>query len=110
MALASGVLCRSLRRRLTVALLLVALAGMVHALDYWFIYRPRQALIIPPGAPRTEQFDQLHQWSVRINSVHLMLMLLASVLTAIPFSATRTPSAQQAHGAEHSGDMVPRNG
>lgn len=89
-ALASGVLCRSLSPRLTAALVVVALASVVFALDYWFIYRPLQALIIPPGQPRADEFERLHRWSANVNSLHVLLMLIAAVQTAIPIRGRRT--------------------
>lgn len=88
-ALASGVLCRSFSRRLTAALVVVALASVVFALDYWFIYRPLQALIIPPGQPRTEEFERLHRWSANVNFLHLLLMLTAAIQTSIPLRRIR---------------------
>ena len=84
LALASGVLCRSVSRRVMVGLLIVVAAAIVFALDYWFVYRPLQALIIPPGQPRTEQFTQLHTWSRNVNTFHLLLILLAAVQVNLP--------------------------
>lgn len=83
-ALAAGVLCRSLSSRLTVSLVVVALASGVYAYDYFYVYRPLQELIIPPGQPRTDEFDELHEWSRNVNMVHLILILFAGVHAAIP--------------------------
>ena len=86
--LASGVLCRSLSRRLTVALIIIAMASVVFALDYFCIYRPLQELISPPGQPRTDEFTQLHTWSRNVNMLHLLLVLLAAVQTLVPLPAS----------------------
>jgi len=88
LALASGVLCRSLSRRLTVALILITAASVIFACDYWFIYRPLQELIIPAGQPRTEQFVDLHTWSRNINIFHLILVLLAAIQALQPLPQT----------------------
>ncbi|MCH2203630.1 MAG: hypothetical protein MK102_16805 [Fuerstiella sp.] len=84
LALAAGVLCRKFSRHLQVALLLTTLASMVFALDYWFVYRPLQELIIPAGRPRAEEFQQLHTWSRNVNALHLLLVLIAAVQSALP--------------------------
>ncbi len=88
-ALAAGVLCRSLSWRVNLALILTVAAGLVYALDYWFIYRPLQALIIPPGQPRTDHFERLHEWSANINAFHLLLILTAAVLVSTTGAAGR---------------------
>ena len=88
LVLASGVLCRSLSRRLTAALILIAAASVIFAWDYWFIYRPLQELIIPAGQPRTEQFAALHTWSRNINMFHLLLVLLATIQASLPLPQT----------------------
>ena len=85
-ALASGVLCRSVSRRLTAALVLTALASVVFALDYWFVYLPLQELIILPGLPRTDQFTYLHNWSRNLNALHLLIVLAAAVHSALPLN------------------------
>ena len=86
LALAAGVLCRKLSRHLQAAMLLTTLASIVFALDYWFVYRPLQELIIPAGRPRAEQFEQLHTWSRNVNAVHVLLVLIAAVKAALPVS------------------------
>lgn len=88
LALASGVLCRSLSRRLTVALMLITLASVIFACDYWFIYRPLQELIIPAGQLRTEQFADLHTWSRNMNVFHLLLVLLSAIQALLPLPQT----------------------
>lgn len=84
LTLAGGVLCRSLSRILTAALLLSVLASIVLGLDYWLVYRPLQDMIIPPGQVRTTRFIELHQWSRQLNTVHLSLILVAALLAALP--------------------------
>ncbi len=88
LTLAAGVLCRSLSRRVTVGLIIIVGASVVFAIDYWFVYRPLQALIIPPGQPRTEQFAQLHTWSRNVNTFHLLLTILAAVQVNLPIRRT----------------------
>ncbi|MCH2210650.1 MAG: hypothetical protein MK110_05075 [Fuerstiella sp.] len=83
-AIAAGVICRNLSRHLQIAMLLTTLAAVVFALDYWFVYRLLQELIIPAGSPRTEQFEKLHTWSRNVNSVHLLLVLIAAVQAGLP--------------------------
>ena len=89
-ALSAGIVCRSLSRRLTLALIAAALASAVMAADYLYIYRPLQALIIPAGQPRTDQFEQLHTWSRNVNILHLLLVLYAAIQASLPLRARQT--------------------
>ena len=88
-ALACGVLCRSIDRRRMMALLLTILASLVFVLDYWFVSRPLQELIIPSGQPRTDRFAQLHNLSGVVNSLHLLLILTAAIQTALPLTCSQ---------------------
>jgi hypothetical protein len=56
---------------LTVSLLLMMV-------DYTTIYRPLETMVTPPGQPRTMEFNRLHQWSTWINTVNLVVTLLAA--------------------------------
>ena len=67
------------RRAVLVPLLLVLIASGLMAYDYLSIYSPLAALVTPPGKPRTMEFLSLHQWSMRINTVHLALCLVAAL-------------------------------
>ena len=88
LALASGVLCRRLSGRIRLALAATAAAGVVFALDYMWIYRPLQDLILPPGQPRSAEFTRLRAWSRNVNMVHLLLILFAAVQAAVPLPGT----------------------
>jgi len=68
----------ALRGRAISGLLMLALIGMV--CDYVGIYQPLEAMVIPPGQPRTPEFTRLHQWSTRINMVNLTCCLIAAGL------------------------------
>jgi uncharacterized membrane protein YdcZ (DUF606 family) len=89
-ALSAGIVCRSLSRRLTLALVAAALASSVMAADYFSIYRPLQELIIPPGQPRTDEFEHLHTWSRNVNMLHLLLVLYAAIQASLPLRVRQT--------------------
>jgi hypothetical protein len=71
-------------------LVTLALGGMLA--DYLRIYRPLEALVDPPGQPRTQQFLVLHQWSSRVNTFNLAVSLAASLWLGWPWSE-RNPGA-----------------
>ena len=73
-------------RRATIILLLMVVSAIVFAWDYFTVYSPLQALIIPPGQVRTQEFITLHNWSRHANELHLMITLAACVLALIPFT------------------------
>lgn len=66
------------------SLALIATAALTMLADYVWIYRPLAALITPPGQPRTQQFLSLHKWSQQINTLQLMLCLIAAALLQWP--------------------------
>jgi hypothetical protein len=72
------------RRRRLVAATLLALALGEMAADYRFIYRPLEALVTPPGKPRTPGFVTLHRWSTRVNAVNVGLCLAAAGVLCWP--------------------------
>lgn len=67
-----------------VVLVLLTLALVVMALDYLWIYRPLEALVTPPGKVRTEHFLTLHRWSMRVNTLQVLLCLLAGIALCWP--------------------------
>ena len=73
----------SFRRRATL-LTLFGLATVVMIFDYLVIYLPLAKMIDPPGQPRPGSFRTLHQWSMRVNTAHLMLVFLGSLISSWP--------------------------
>lgn len=65
-------------------LVLLSLALVVMAVDYLWIYRPLEALVTPPGKVRTEYFLSLHRWSMRVNTLQVLLCLLAGIALCWP--------------------------
>lgn len=66
--------CLALRRRTAlVAFVLLSAALAVMAGDYAFVYRPLRASLNPPGAARGAEFQRLHAWSERLNSLGFLL-------------------------------------
>lgn len=61
---------------LVLALVSLVLAGMIA--DYLWIYQPLRELVTPPGQPRTQRFVELHRWSARVNTIQLVLCLIAA--------------------------------
>ncbi len=84
-----------LRRRLSATAVLVVISLGIAVADYFWVYRPLQALIIPPGEARTQQFLTLHDRSRHINELHLTIALVAAVVICLPEKAQATcpPSA-----------------
>lgn len=81
-ALAAGHELSFRRRALVLGLFGTAIIVMIF--DYLVIYMPLAAMIDPPGKPRPAGFQQLHQWSMRINSGHLFLVFCGAVLSCWP--------------------------
>ncbi len=73
----------SIRRRRTL-LVLFGLTLVVMLFDYLVIYLPLAEMITPPGKARPQGFQTLHQWSMRINSFDLLLVLLGSLTACWP--------------------------
>ncbi|MBW3540198.1 MAG: hypothetical protein KY476_08005 [Planctomycetes bacterium] len=72
------------RRRGSVAcgLALAALATML--VDYFFVYRPLEAMILPAGGAKPASFVALHEASKWINAFDVSLCLAAALLFAWP--------------------------
>ena len=73
----------SFRRRGAV-LGLFGLALVVMLFDYLVVYLPLAEMITPPGKPRPQEFQTLHQSSKVINSVDVGLVLLGALLVSWP--------------------------
>ena len=75
---------------------MTVVASAVLAADYWFVYRPLQDSIIPLGQPRTSEFTQLHNWSRNVNALHLLIVLVAAILSSLPVSlgTAQTPRCE----------------
>ncbi|MCA9079640.1 MAG: hypothetical protein KDA58_03735 [Planctomycetaceae bacterium] len=68
--------------RVPVFVTLACLAVMIA--DYVWVYSPLEAMITPPGSPRTAQFVTLHKASMYINMVHVGLALWAAWWLSMP--------------------------
>ena len=81
------------KRWLTV-LLLTMLSGILMTLDYQIIYRPLQELISTPGQPRSEEFTKLHNWSKYANEVHVSVICIAALISAVPAKPARSADSE----------------
>lgn len=77
------------RRALAAGLLALALAGM--AADYVWVYRPLEALVTPPGKPRTSEFTALHHWSTRANAANILACLVVAGALCWPTRSDDVP-------------------
>ena len=73
---------------------LFGLAIVVMIFDYLVIYLPLAAMIDPPGKARPAGFQDLHRWSMRVNTVQVLLVLLGAVLACWPSRTDRIAAAQ----------------
>lgn len=83
-ALGAAMNACGIRKRLAVVFCLTLLSTVVAIVDYKWVYQPLQALIIPPGQARTQEFIALHDRSRTINEVHLTIALIAAVVVCLP--------------------------
>ena len=92
-----GSVCSSgcLRNRLRAAAVLAVISLGIAVADYLWVYRPLQALIIPPGEARTQEFVTLHNRSRHINELHLTIALVAAIVICLPekVQASCSPAA-----------------
>lgn len=72
------------KKRWLAVLLLTISSGILMTLDYQQIYVPLQNLIVNPGQVRTQEFVRLHTWSKYANEVHVSLICVAAILSAVP--------------------------
>ena len=90
---AIGTTAGSLKRRLRFVVLFTLLSALCAMADYFWIYRPLQTLIVPPGQTRTQQFITLHTRSRHANEVHITLALIAAILANAPVKTKTTERA-----------------
>ncbi len=84
----SGAACH---KRAVMVLVLMAVSTVIFALDYFVVYSPLQALIIPAGQVRTQEFVRLHNLSRHANELHLLITLAAAVLVTMPLKPETGP-------------------
>ncbi len=94
-----GSLCSSpcLRRRMTAAAGLTLISLGIAIADYHWVYKPLQALIIPPGEVRSQEFLTLHNRSRHTNELHLTIALVAAVIICLPEKASSSCSSSATH-------------
>lgn len=83
------------RRRFLIVFLLVCLSALLVSLDYRLIYQPLEDLVTPPGQVRSQDFIRLHTWSRYANEVHLSVMAVAAVLSAMPLKPATAANGPQ---------------
>lgn len=71
-------------RRRACLLGLFGTAIVVMIFDYLVVYSPLAAMIDPPGKPRPAEFQTLHRWSMRINTLHIALVLIGALIANWP--------------------------
>jgi len=76
-------------RMIVVGLLIVASLGVM-AYDYNTIYLPMEEMIVPYDKARPAEFMTMHKLSMRYNTAHIALALVASLLVCWPVSTPRT--------------------
>ncbi|WP_339686129.1 hypothetical protein [Gimesia maris] len=84
------------KANLITALIMLSLA--ISVVDYFWIYTPLESMITPAGSPRPAQFHHYHQASKYINSVNILLALIAAILVNGPL-LSRMPTSSDADGS-----------
>jgi hypothetical protein len=86
-----------LRKTMLAVLVFTVLSAAIAVVDYGWVYRPLQEMIIPPGLARPAQFLTLHKLSPIINVMHLSMALIAAVIACLPEhrGPAATPSSPQ---------------
>lgn len=84
------------KANLITALIMLILA--ISVVDYFWIYTPLESMITPPGSPRPAQFHHYHQASKYINSVNILLALIAAISVNGP-AFRQTPEISSADGS-----------
>jgi len=72
------------RRRSNLIFCLVLIILSISLVDYFWIYSPLEAMITPPGSPRPAEFHSYHQASKYINSLIILLSLIAAFIVNLP--------------------------
>jgi len=81
------------RRRANLIFCLVVIVLGISLIDYFWIYSPLEAMITPPGSPRPAEFRTYHQASKYINSLNILLSLIAAILVNLPVKRQNQPEA-----------------
>lgn len=71
-------------RRRAALLGLFGTAIIVMIFDYLVVYSPLAAMIDPPGKPRPAEFQTLHRWSMKVNTLQIGLVLLGALIANWP--------------------------
>lgn len=77
---------------------LLAIANILMALDFLYIYRPLADMMVDLLRPRDDDFSKYHQRSKSINAVGIVLSLIAAMLVCRQSSSrggTGTPEHQE---------------
>ena len=72
------------RHRWAVVVTSLVLALILMAADYVAIYTPLFEIVTSPTAVRDARFVELHRWSERINSIDILLCLIAALTVCWP--------------------------
>ena len=72
------------RHRWAVVVTSLVLALTLMAFDYVLIYTPLHEIVTSPTAVRDARFVELHRWSERINSIDILLCLIAALAVCWP--------------------------
>ncbi|MBC7821987.1 MAG: hypothetical protein IAG10_34305 [Planctomycetaceae bacterium] len=72
------------RHRWAVIVTSLVLALTLMAVDYVLIYKPLHEIVTSPTSVRDARFVELHRWSERINSIDIMLCLIAALAVCWP--------------------------
>lgn len=74
---------RSQRQR-RMLIVLFGLSLVIMLFDYLVVYLPLAEMITPPGKARPQGFQTLHKWSMRVNSIDLLLVMIGSLTACWP--------------------------
>jgi len=72
------------RKKANLITTLIMLSLAISLVDYFWIYLPLESMITPAGSPRPAEFHHYHQASKYINSVNILLALIAAILVNGP--------------------------
>ena len=72
------------RHRWAVVVTSLVLALTLMAVDYVLIYTPLHEIVTSPTAVRDARFVELHRWSERINSIDILLCMIAALAVCWP--------------------------
>lgn len=82
----SGPLWKHAHVRWGLVSVLITIASALMAIDYYVVFTPLMEMITPPGQPRPQKFQELHQASEMINGAGLLISFVAAVLVNWPMS------------------------